>query len=410
MDFKNNNTNNQYEVLETQKERRRGFSFRQIIIIAIIISLVGGLAIGVGYNVAGVLIAENISGKDINRDSSFEMSNNDGMETSDNTTKISHNKEQLTTEEIVQKVGASVVSINSKVQSMDIFRNQNIQDGMGSGVIFEVGEKGIMILTNQHVVNNSKQLTVIFDDDVQAHAKIVGADSDADLAVIQIDKKDIPKGIEGSIKAVEFGDSDNLSVGERAIAIGNPLGYSDTVTVGVISALNRELQLADKNLKLIQTDAAINPGNSGGALVNGLGQLIGINTIKISDTKVEGIGFAIPINHAKPIIQELLHQGYVSKPFLGIVAGDIDAEASKIYKLPIGVYIHDVMEGSAADRAGITTGDVIIEIEGDKILSMKQLTELIANRKVGDKLKIVIVKNGKENRELIVTLQEKPNN
>ena len=168
--------------------------------------------------------------------------------------------------------------------------------------------------------------------------------------------------------------------------------------------------MADKNLKLIQTDAAINPGNSGGALVNGRGQLIGINTIKIADSKVEGLGFAIPINYAKPIIQELLSQGYVSRPYLGIVAGDIDEEAAKIYKLPIGIYIHDVMSGSAAHKAGIRRGDVIIEIDGDKIITMEQLTKLISQKKVGDELTITIVRNGKETKELKATLLEKPNN
>jgi serine protease Do len=409
MDFDNRNTDNPYEVIEPQKERKKGFSFKQVIIIAIIVSLVGGTAIGAGYNIAGLLIAENISGEDIIKDSSFEKSNNDN-ETADNTTQVTHNTKQLSIEEIVKKVGPSVVSITTRVETRDFFSNRSIQEGMGSGVIFEIGEEGIMILTNQHVVNNSQQLTVLFDEGVKADAKIVGTDADADLAVIQIAKADIPNGIEESIKAVEFGNSDSLSVGERAIAIGNPLGYNDTVTVGVISALDRELQLADKNLRLVQTDAAINPGNSGGALVNGQGQLIGINTIKIVDAQVEGIGFAIPINYAKPIIQELLDQGYVSRPFLGIVAGDIDEEASEIYKLPIGVYIHDVMEGSAAHKAGIERGDVIIEIDGEKILSMDQLTNLIADKKVGDELKITIIKNGKESRELTTTLQEKQNN
>lgn len=411
MDFKNKNTEHQYEVFDKQRESKKGLSFKQVIIIAIIVSLVGGAAIGAGYNVAGLLIAENISGGDIVQDSSFEKSmNSDEKGTTDNAAQLSHNNEQLSIEEIVEKVGPSVVSITTRVETRDFFMNRAIQEGMGSGVIFEIGEEGIMILTNQHVVNNSQQLTVIFDDGIKADAKIVGTDSDTDLAVIQIAKKDIPEGIEKSIKAVEFGNSDALSVGERAIAIGNPLGYNDTVTAGVISALDRELQLADKNLKLVQTDAAINPGNSGGALVNGKGQLIGINTVKISDTQVEGIGFAIPINYAKPIIQELLDQGYVSRPYLGIVAGDIDEEAAEIYKLPIGVFIHDVMDGSAAHKAGIERGDVIIEIDGDKILTMDQLTQLIANKKVGDEMQITIIKNGKENRELTVKLQEKQNN
>lgn len=408
MDYNNRNTENQYEVFEVGKKKRKGFSFSQIIILAVVISLVGGAAIGAGYNLANYIITGDFEGENIDKDSSFDKS--DGGEITENTPQVTQKGGQLSTEEIVQKVNPSVIAITSKVQGRDIFMNQTIQEGAGSGVIFEISNEGIMILTNQHVVDKAQQLTVAFNDEDRADAKLIGADPDADLAVIKIERKDIPQGIENSIKAIEFGDSDKLSVGERAIAIGNPLGYSGTVTSGIISGLDRELHLADKNLKLVQTDAAINPGNSGGALVNGSGQLIGINTIKIADSKVEGLGFAIPINHAKPIIQELLSQGYVSRPYLGIVAGDIDEEAAKTYRLPIGIYIHDVMGDGAAYRAGIRSGDVIIEIDGDKILTMEQLTKLISQKKVGDELTITIVRNGKETKELKATLLEKPNN
>ncbi len=408
MDYNNRNTENQYEVFEVGKKKRKGFSFSQIIILAVVISLVGGAAIGAGYNLANYIITGDFEGENIDKDSSFDKS--DGGEITENTPQVTQKGGQLSTEEIVQKVNPSVIAITSKVQGRDIFMNQTIQEGAGSGVIFEISNEGIMILTNQHVVDKAQQLTVAFNDEDRADAKLIGADPDADLAVIKIERKDIPQGIENSIKAIEFGDSDKLSVGERAIAIGNPLGYSGTVTSGIISGLDRELHLADKNLKLVQTDAAINPGNSGGALVNGSGQLIGINTIKIADSKVEGLGFAIPINHAKPIIQELLSQGYVSRPYLGIVAGDIDEEAAKTYRLPIGIYIHDVMGDGAAYRANIRSGDVIIEIDGDKILTMEQLTKLISQKKVGDELTITIVRNGKETKELKATLLEKPNN
>ncbi|HHT51067.1 MAG TPA: PDZ domain-containing protein [Eubacteriaceae bacterium] len=408
MDYNNRDNHNEYEVLEIGKKRKKGLSFTKIIILAIIVSLVGGTAIGAGYNIVNYIITGDLAGEKIDRDSSFDKSGEGGI--IEDSEKNFQKDSQLSTEEIVQKVGPSVVAITNRVQSRDIFMNQVIQEGAGSGVIFEISNEGIMIMTNQHVVDKAHQLTVAFNNEDRADAKLIGADPDADLAVIQIERKDIPQGIEKSIKAIEFGDSDNLFVGERAIAIGNPLGYSGTVTSGIVSGLDRELHLADKNLKLIQTDAAINPGNSGGALVNGRGQLIGINTIKIADSKVEGLGFAIPINYAKPIIQELLSQGYVSRPYLGIVAGDIDEEAAKIYKLPIGIYIHDVMSGSAAHKAGIRRGDVIIEIDGDKIITMEQLTKLISQKKVGDELTITIVRNGKETKELKATLLEKPNN
>lgn len=394
---------------DSKKNKEKRFTFKQIIAIVLVASLVGGGAIGAGYQVAGYILSPKVDQGVNNGDWSFENDSNatkqEANSSSEDITPMSQSG--LTTQEIVNQVGPSVVSITSRVQTTDFFRNQILQEGAGSGVVFKVGDEGILILTNQHVVDSAQALTVTFDDNVRVDAQVVGADTDTDLAIIKIDSKDIPKELKGNVKAVEFGNSDDLTVGERAIAIGNPLGYNDTVTVGVISALDRELQMADKNMKLIQTDAAINPGNSGGALVNEQGQLVGINTAKISDTKVEGIGFAIPINQAKPIVEELVQQGYVSRPYLGIVAGDIDEEMSGVYKLPVGVYIYEVVKDSAADKAGLQVGDVIIEMDGDKILSMDQLTEIISSKEVGDKIAVTIVRNGEKNQELTITLQEK---
>lgn len=394
---------------DSKKNKEKRFTFKQIIAIVLVASLVGGGAIGAGYQVAGYILSPKVDQGVSNGDWSFENDSNatkqEANSSSEDITPMSQSG--LTTQEIVNQVGPSVVSITSRVQTTDFFRNQILQEGAGSGVVFQVGDEGILILTNQHVVDSAQALTVTFDDNVRVDAQVVGADTDTDLAIIKIDSKDIPKELKGNVKAVEFGNSDDLTVGERAIAIGNPLGYNDTVTVGVISALDRELQMADKNMKLIQTDAAINPGNSGGALVNEQGQLVGINTAKISDTKVEGIGFAIPINQAKPIVEELVQQGYVSRPYLGIVAGDIDEEMSGVYKLPVGVYIYEVVKDSAADKAGLQVGDVIIEMDGDKILSMDQLTEIISSKEVGDKIAVTIVRNGEKNQELTITLQEK---
>lgn len=397
------------EMEASKKDKGKRFSFRQVIVIVLILSLVGGGAVGAGYQVAGYVLSPKTDQSVNSGDSSFESGNNaaqqGGNSSSGDVTPVSQS--DLTTQEIVDKVGPSVVSITSKMQATDFFQNQIMQEGAGSGVVFEVGNDGILILTNQHVIAEAQSLTVTFDDNVQAEAQVIGADVDTDLAIIKIKAKEIPKELKGKVQPVEFGDSESLTVGERAIAIGNPLGYNDTVTTGVISALDRELHMADKNLKLIQTDAAINPGNSGGALVNGQGQLIGINTAKISDTDVEGIGFAIPINYAKPIVEELLGKGYVSRPYLGIVAGDINEEMAGVYKLPIGVCIYEVAEDSAAEKAGLKTGDVIIEMDGDKILSMDQLTEIISNKEVGDEIAVTIVRNGETNKELTITLQEK---
>ncbi|WP_213818701.1 S1C family serine protease [Garciella nitratireducens] len=386
-----------------QDKGKKRFSFKQIVILVLIASFIGGTAIGAGYQLAGYIISGNLKGE-MQQQSSLEENVNKNS-SNKNTTPISQSN--LTTQEIVKKVGPSVVSITSKVMTQDWFRNPSIQEGMGSGVIFQIDDKGVFILTNNHVIANSDELTVTFENNLQVKGEVVGVDEDSDLAVIKINKKNIPNALEGKIQVAEFGDSDKLTVGEKAIAIGNPLGYDDTVTVGVISALDRELQIADQNIKLIQTDAAINPGNSGGALVNNQGQVIGINTAKIADTEVEGIGFAIPINSAKPIIQELLKQGYVSRPYLGVMIKDIDEETSQIYKLPVGVLVVEVVENSAADKAGLQPGDVIIEIDGEKILSAEQLTQKISNKKVGDKIHLIAVRNGDENKEFTITLKEK---
>lgn len=317
----------------------------------------------------------------------------------------------LTTEpsvvDIVKTLGPSVVAITSKTVVNNLFMEQAISEGSGSGVIFNINKDSVLILTNNHVVENTEELSVAIDADSPYEATLVGVDPVSDLAVIKIDRKVIPSEVLLKLQPVVFGDSDALQVGELAIAIGNPLGYDDTVTVGVISALNRQVQLESGIRTLIQTDAAINPGNSGGALVNGKGEVIGINTVKISDTSVEGIGFAIPINSAKPIIEELLAKGFVSRPYLGVSGKNIDEEASSIYELPIGVIVLEVVPNSPASRLGLVRGDVIIEFQSTKITSIEQLVQEIGKYKVGETVTIVYVRDGKERMEGKVELADK---
>ncbi|RKD22160.1 serine protease Do [Caminicella sporogenes DSM 14501] len=389
------------ESVKESTEKRR-FSFKQIVILFLIISLVGGTSIGAGFSIASNLmegnkyhLADNHNVKHNNKfDKNFVVNLQDSYVNSPIVN-------------IAKEVGPSVVAITTKVRISDWFRNEYIQEANGSGVIFDVNDKNILILTNNHVIEDAQELIVTLNGNVKVPAVVMGKDRETDLAIVKIEKKDVPEDVYKKVRPAVFGDSDLLRVGEPAIAIGNPLGYNNTVTVGVISALNRELNLPDKRLRLIQTDAAINPGNSGGALVNIKGEVIGINTIKIADTKVEGIGFAIPINHAKPIIEELVNKGYVSRPFLGILGRDVDEHLSELYEIPIGVIVVDVIENGAADRAGIKRGDVIIEFDGKKIVSMEQLSDLIRKYEVGKKVKVKIVRNGKEKKEITVKLQEK---
>lgn len=311
--------------------------------------------------------------------------------------------------EIAKKVGPSVVSIRNSFTVTDWWNEEYQQEGTGSGIIFNVNSKDIMIVTNYHVVENAQTLAVTFLGNYSSPASVVGVDPQTDLAVVKVAHNDIPDEIKGKVKAAPFGDSDELQVGELAVAIGNPLGeaYSNTVTAGVISALNRTIQLTDKEMTLIQTDAAINPGNSGGALVGSQGTVIGINTIKLVDTRVEGMGFAIPINDAKPIIEELVNKGSVSRPYLGILGQDISENTAELYEIPIGVLVRQVYQGSGAYIAGIRAGDIIIEFDGQKITTMEQLTKIIEAHKVGDKIQVKLIREGAIKKTVTVQLQDK---
>jgi serine protease Do len=280
--------------------------------------------------------------------------------------------------EIAKKVGPSVVGIRMTLSGAQLDFNETDQaQAEGSGVI--VGRDGY-IMTNYHVVeyadprNNASQnvtLEVFLPDKRQAKAKFIGGDKLNDLAVIKVNLNDLP--------VAELGDSSQLEVGEPAVAIGNPLGieFAGSVTAGVISALNRTVELEDKTLNLIQTDAAINPGNSGGALVNSRGQVIGINTVKISVAGVEGLGFAIPINEAKPIIDQLIMFGYIKgRPVIGIAGREITEEMAQRYDLPVGIYIQEVISDSGAAKAGIRKGDILVSIAGQDVKNMKDLDKV----------------------------------
>jgi len=391
----------EYQDSLIEEKTYKSSSLKKIIVITLIISIVGGLSIG-----AGISITNNFIKDSEIYASQREIPNNNEDEKN---LKInsSNNGTVSPIVDIAEEVGPSVVAITSKVKMSDWFNNQFTQQGKGSGVIFDIDSDNILILTNNHVINGAEELLVTLGENTEVAAEVVGEDEATDLAIIKIEKKNVPQEVYSEIKPAKFGDSDKLKVGETAIAIGNPLGYNKTVTVGVISALNRDLNFPEQELRLLQTDAAINPGNSGGALVNIKGEVIGINTIKIADTKVEGIGFAIPINFAKPIIKELIDKGYVSRPYLGILGRDVDEETSELYEIPIGVIVVDVMENTAAQRAGIQRGDVIIQVDDIKILSMEQLSNIIRGHETGDSIRITLVRNGKEKKELNVKLGER---
>ena len=352
-------------------------------------------------------IRNNIIGENKNNNKSVSTSTSTSTGTL-NTTQISLADYSGTGIAVAQKVLPSIVGIevNYTVNSM-FFNQQSTATATGSGII--ISEDGY-IITNNHVISSSSASSyytigeansikvTLNGDENKYDAKIVGTDSQTDLAVIKIDKT--------GLTAAELGSSSSVQVGEFAMAVGSPLGMQNTVTGGMISALNREVTDSDgKTFTLIQTDAAINSGNSGGALVNSQGQVIGINTLKVSSTGVEGMGFAIPIDSAKPIIEQLIQYNKVKRPYIGISGRDLDETTAKRNNLVVGVYVASVDEYSAAEKAGIKAGDVIVKADGQEIKTMTELNNIKNTHNIGDTMTVTVNRNGQE-KEITLTLQE----
>lgn len=305
---------------------------------------------------------------------------------------------------IVDEVMPSIVAITNTgtVTYNSFFGKQSQQSqSCGSGIIVSEDDDYLYIATNNHVVADSEELTVQFDDDSVVKAEIRGTDPDDDLAVVRVKKADLGKDTYSNIKIATIGDSDSVAVGSPAIAIGNALGYGQSVTTGIVSALNRTVTTQDSqtgetvtNNKLIQTDAAINPGNSGGALLNENGEVIGINSVKYSSTEVEGIGYAIPMSVAKPIIESLIQDGKYTnenQAYLGIKGGDVSSEMVA-YGFPQGVYVSSVSAGSGAANAGLQEGDIITAVDSTKISSMTELQSALKSYKAGDKVTLTVAR------------------
>lgn len=300
----------------------------------------------------------------------------------------------------VKKVSPAVVGITTKVYDRDIFNRQVlVGEGVGSGIIFD---KSGYVVTNNHVVGTSKTVIVSLADGQSTEGTVVGRDERTDLAVVKINVDNLP--------VAEFGDSDSLQVGEPAIAIGNPLGleFQGTVTTGVISSLNRTLGAEGQSMKLIQTDAAINPGNSGGALVDADGKVVGINSAKISKEGVEGLGFAIPINAARPIIDSLIKNGKVVRPYLGLYGLDKQMAARFGVQLNVdGILVYKTQQGGPLAQAGIQRGDVIMKIGDVETKDFASLQKAMDSHSVGDVVDVTYNRNG-STYTASVTLQEAP--
>ena len=384
------------------KKDKNNSNFGKQVFVPFLSGIVGaGLVVGICFAIPS--IRNDIIKSDNNSSNAISTNTSNGTISA-----ISLEKFSDTGIGVANKVLPSVVGIKVEYSVSSIFyRNMSsTATAEGSGVI--IREDGY-ILTNNHIVNTSsssnfyevgkanKVTVYLYNDETPYEATIVGTDEQTDLAVLKIEKT--------GLTAATLGDSDNVKVGEFAMAIGNPLGMQSSVSSGIISAVNRKVTSDNKTYTLIQTDAAINSGNSGGALVNSNGEVIGINTLKMSGSGIEGMGFAIPINSTKTIYEQLIQYNKVKRPYIGISGRDLDEETAKANNLVVGVYVISIDEFSSAEKAGIKIGDVITKIDGKEIKTMEELNEVKNSHSIGDEITLTINRSGNE-KEFKLTLQE----
>lgn len=402
-----------------KKERKPGGFGKQLAkcaALALVFGLVaGGVMTGVNYASGKVLGTTNAG--------NVQASLTTGDDSTVQPTAISSSYVATDVSDIVDEVMPSIVAITNVSQTeYQSFWGQSKtyeSTSCGSGIIVSQDNEYLYVATNNHVVEGANSLTVTFANDDTVSAEIKGTGPSTDLAVVKVALSSIKDDTMSAIKVATLGSSDTLKVGESCIAIGNALGYGQSVTTGVISALNREVSVSDSSsstnytAELIQTDAAINPGNSGGALLNTAGEVIGINSVKYSDTSVEGIGYAIPMDTAKPIIEELITKEKVDESnsaYLGIAGVDVTSDVAKTYNMPTGVYVAQVMEGTAAEQAGIQKGDIITKFDGKDVTSMEELSYNMQYYAAGTTVDVEIERssNGQyEEQTISVTLGKK---
>lgn len=364
-----------------------------------------GLAIIFGIVSSGVFLSTSYIGTNI-----LGLNKNSNSDVKATTTSVTKSSSVVTSDvsSIVNDVMPSVVAItNMSVQEVQNFWGQTSQyqsESCGTGIIIAKTDNELLMVTNNHVIANNESLTVTFDDDTSVDADVKGTDSEHDLAVIAVPLDQISSKTMEKIAVATLGDSTALQVGEPAIAIGNAMGYGQSVTTGVISAVNRESTTTDEQtgeteetgVKLIQTDAAINPGNSGGPLVNANGEVIGINSSKLASTTVEGMGYAIPISDVSDIIDNLMNQetkhkvSEEKKGYLGVKGYDVTEESAEKYNMPTGVYVAEIVKGGGTEEAGITKGNVITALNGTTVNSMEELQKELGYYESGKTVSVTI--------------------
>lgn len=385
--------------------------------VGLVFGLVAGLAFQ-GVNYAGNKLMPQQETKQIENTQTIKEQVSDATDVSTGSNSVS---------QVAKNVMPSIVSITNvsiqEIQNLFGFTQQYEGQSSGSGIIVGQNDTELLIATNNHVVKGANSLTVCFtnqdgtafsssdlentsadsesseqlDAGTAVEAKVKGTDADNDLAVVAVQLSDIPKDVLSKIKVATLGDSDSLVVGEQVVAIGNALGYGQSLTSGYISALNKKVSSENANSTFIQTDAAINPGNSGGALLNMKGELVGINSAKIAADEVEGMGFAIPISKAQPILDELMSKETRSKvedenkaAYIGITCKNVTSDASEMYNMPVGIFVDTVAEGGPAEEAGLKAGDIIRKIDGTSVETYDNLTEQLEYYEAGETIDFVI--------------------
>ena len=386
--------------------KKGGGNFLKIAIIAVIT----GLALG-GINEGVKRISTGISSKkQADLEGNIVFDKKDELEKKDEETYSG-------VSQIVENVKPAIVAITSTMKEVtyNIFGRPSVEQasGAGSGIIIAESGNSLLIATNNHVIEGASSIVIEFIDGTTAEGTVKGAEAGSDLAVVSVPLKNLTAETKDKIRVATLGNSEKCQPGELVVAIGNALGYGQSTTVGYISALNREIELESKTLTLLQTDAAINPGNSGGALINARGEVIGINSVKFVKTEIEGIGYAIPISSAIPIMNELMNREELSsneQGYLGIIGKDVTKEEAKAWNLPEGVYVNDVVDGSAAKKAGLKQTDIIVGIAGRSIKTMQELQSYLEHTRVGTNVtvQLKVRENGAYvDKEVEVTLGQK---
>ena len=396
---------NEFSDFKSVSRSKKNYGYGKLVIISLISGIVGGsLAIGICFGVPKIknqLLNDN--------EVPIQSTKLETSSVTQNLTAVSLQNYSDTAMNVAEKVLPSIVGIEIEYNVNSYF-GASKATASGSGII--ISEDGY-ILTNNHVVSSedtssnyfyqvteAKSIKVkLYNDETLYDATIVGKDDVTDLAVIKIDKS--------GLIAAEIGGSDSVKVGEFVMAVGNPQGLSTSVSSGIVSAVNREITAENQKYTVIQTDAAINEGNSGGALVNSKGQVIGVNTLKLSGTGIEGLGFAIPINSTTDIAKQLIEYNKVIRPYIGIEGIALDERTADRYNLVQGVYVRTVEDFTAAQKSGIKSGDVITEIEGKTVTSVEEINNIKFDHKIGDILKLKVYRDG-QYKDIELTLEEQP--